>query len=318
MHAKVRQAGPVGFLSRCGVDVMGRHRSVQPALKGWQTFSSEGGSGLPDIRKPDAWRAPSPIVEVDPPRHTQVRTAVQRILSPHRARSTACRTWRRPMSARLFRMRPGCGTRRSRAPTGSCWASGPSTAKGRAMRARRRSSAAPTSSQMGTTRTCSERALIAEQFAILKADPAKARMALEESMRLVVAHDGAVLRRLALLDDLVEGISLHTSHKDDAPVVHHDGAGAEVSQLGNLHVGHLAVGDHAEARQVTVVVENQVQLHGALATLLLGPGVHGQAQVNDGGVDAHQWGQMHYVYHWLPGTPVPFARTVIRGNPAQS
>ena len=159
--------------------------------------------------------------------------------------------------------------------------------------------------------------MIPEQFAILRADPAKARMALEESMRLV-AHDGAVLRRLALLDDLVEGISLHTCHKEDAPVVHHDGAGAEVSQLGNLHVWHLAVGDHAEARQVTVVVENQVQLHGALGTLLLGPGVHGQAQVNDGGVDAHQWGQMHYVYHWLPGTPVLFARTVICGSTGQS
>ena len=185
------------------------------------------------------------------------------------------------------------------------------------MRARRRRSAAPTSSQIGTTRTCSERALIPEQFAILKADPGQGPHGIGR-VDAAGPHDGAVLRRLALLDDLVEGISLHTCHKEDAPVVHHDGAGAEVSQLGNLHVWHLAVGDHAEARQVTVVVENQVQLHGALATLLLGPGVHGQAQVNDGGVDAHQWGQMHYVYHWLPGTPVLFARTVIRGSTGQS
>jgi cytochrome P450 len=68
---------------------MGRHRDIQPALKDWETFSSEGGSGLADIRKPDAWRPGSPIVEVDPPRHTQVRTALQRILSPQ-----VIRAWR--------------------------------------------------------------------------------------------------------------------------------------------------------------------------------------------------------------------------------
>jgi cytochrome P450 len=89
MLAQVRAAGPVSFLSRYGVYVMGHHRNVQPALKDWETFSSEGGSGLADIRKPGAWRAPSPIVEVDPPRHTQVRTALQRILSPQ-----VIRAWR--------------------------------------------------------------------------------------------------------------------------------------------------------------------------------------------------------------------------------
>lgn len=88
-HKYIRAAGPVSFLSRYGVYAMGHHRNVQPALKDWQTWSSEGGSGLADIRKPDAWRAPSPIVEVDPPRHTQVRTAVQRILSPQ-----VIRAWR--------------------------------------------------------------------------------------------------------------------------------------------------------------------------------------------------------------------------------
>ncbi|WPB55778.1 cytochrome P450 [Xylophilus sp. GOD-11R] len=87
MHAEVRAAGPVGYLKRYGIYVMGRHRDVQPAIKDWQTFSSEGGSGLADIRKPDAWRPGSPIVEVDPPRHTQVRSALQRILSPQLIRS---------------------------------------------------------------------------------------------------------------------------------------------------------------------------------------------------------------------------------------
>ncbi len=82
MYAAVRAAGPVAYLGRHGVHVMGRHRDIMPVLKDWETYSSTGGSGLADIRKPGAWRPASPIVEVDPPRHTQVRTVLQRILSP--------------------------------------------------------------------------------------------------------------------------------------------------------------------------------------------------------------------------------------------
>jgi cytochrome P450 len=87
MHVALRAAGPVARLSQYGVYVMGRYRDIFPLLKDWGTFSSAGGSGLGDIRKPGAWREPSPIVEVDPPQHTQVRTVVQRILSPALIRS---------------------------------------------------------------------------------------------------------------------------------------------------------------------------------------------------------------------------------------
>ncbi|MFT3953012.1 MAG: hypothetical protein QM722_00800 [Piscinibacter sp.] len=89
MYAAVRAAGHVGYLSRYGVHVMGRHASIVPVLKDWETYSSTGGSGLGDIRKPGAWRPASPIVEVDPPEHTRVRTALQRILSP-----ALIRAWR--------------------------------------------------------------------------------------------------------------------------------------------------------------------------------------------------------------------------------
>ncbi|AKQ57705.1 Cytochrome P450 107B1 [Bordetella hinzii] len=89
MHARLRAAGPLVFLERYGVYAMGRHRDIQPALKDWETYSSTSGSGIADIRKPGAWRPGSPIVEVDPPQHTQVRTAVQRILSP-----VVIRQWR--------------------------------------------------------------------------------------------------------------------------------------------------------------------------------------------------------------------------------
>lgn len=82
VYAALRDAGPVVFLERFGVYAMGRHRDVMAVLRDWRTFSSTGGSGIADIRKPDAWRVPSVIVEVDPPDHTRVRQAMNRIISP--------------------------------------------------------------------------------------------------------------------------------------------------------------------------------------------------------------------------------------------
>jgi 4-methoxybenzoate monooxygenase (O-demethylating) len=99
MYEAVRAAGPVAFLSKYDVHVMGRHRDIGPVLKDWQTFSSTGGSGLADIRKPGAWRAGSPIVEVDPPQHTQVRTVLQRILSP-----ALIRQWRKEFEREADRL----------------------------------------------------------------------------------------------------------------------------------------------------------------------------------------------------------------------
>lgn len=78
----LRDAGDAVWLPKYGVYCMGRHASIRPLLKDWEAFSSTGGSGLADIRKPDAWRPGSPIVEVDPPRHSHVRRVLQKILSP--------------------------------------------------------------------------------------------------------------------------------------------------------------------------------------------------------------------------------------------
>jgi len=99
MYAAVRSAGSVGWLPKYGVYVMGRHKDIMPVLKDWETFSSTGGSGLGDIRKPGAWRPGSPIVEVDPPQHTQVRTVLQRILSP-----AVIRQWRQDFEVEAERL----------------------------------------------------------------------------------------------------------------------------------------------------------------------------------------------------------------------
>lgn len=81
MFEQLRQA-PAVYLKRYGVYAIGRYRQVRDAMKDWETFSSSGGIGLTDVREPDTWRARSPIGDVDPPEHTQVRTVIQRILSP--------------------------------------------------------------------------------------------------------------------------------------------------------------------------------------------------------------------------------------------
>ncbi len=98
-YAEIREAGPVVYLERHGVHAMGRHRDVQAVLKDWRSFSSTGGSGIADIRKPGAWRAPSPIVEVDPPDHTAVRQVMQRIISP-----AVTRRWREDFAAEADRL----------------------------------------------------------------------------------------------------------------------------------------------------------------------------------------------------------------------
>lgn len=99
VYAALREAGPVVFLQRYGVYAMGRHRDVMAVLRDWRTFSSTGGSGIADIRKPEAWRVASVIVEVDPPDHTRVRQALNKVVSP-----SVIKRWREdfePVAARL-------------------------------------------------------------------------------------------------------------------------------------------------------------------------------------------------------------------------
>src|SRR6266403_526751 len=58
---------------------------------------------------------------------------------------------------------------------------------------------------------------------------------------------------------------------------------------GNRHIVHLAGGDHAKARQIAVVIEQQVQLDRTLGRAKLRPIVHLQTQVDHGGIQAHQF-----------------------------
>lgn len=78
----LRDAGPVAWLEHHGIYATGRHTEVATVLSQWAQFTNEGGAGMADIRKPGNWRPASVILEVDPPGHTEVRAALQKILSP--------------------------------------------------------------------------------------------------------------------------------------------------------------------------------------------------------------------------------------------
>ena len=98
-YDKIRLAGAAVYLEKHGVYAIGRHRDVMAALKNWRDFSSTGGSGIADIRKPGAWRSPSPIVETDPPDHPRVRAVMNRVISP-----SVMRQWREEFEREAARL----------------------------------------------------------------------------------------------------------------------------------------------------------------------------------------------------------------------
>ncbi len=91
---RLREAGPVAWLTHYGIYAVAGYKEVQSVLTDWQTFTNTGGAGLSDIRKPGSWRPPSAILESDPPVHTGIRSALMRILSP-----AVVRQWRETFTA---------------------------------------------------------------------------------------------------------------------------------------------------------------------------------------------------------------------------
>jgi cytochrome P450 len=85
----LRDAGPVFWLSRHQTYGVARHAETLEVLQDPVRFISSAGIGLAHLRRPGAWREPSPIAEADPPAHTVVRKAMNRIVSP-----SVVRGWR--------------------------------------------------------------------------------------------------------------------------------------------------------------------------------------------------------------------------------
>jgi 4-methoxybenzoate monooxygenase (O-demethylating) len=93
-HTALRETAPVVYIEKYAMYAVGRYDEVKTVMSDYHRFTSEGGIGMSDIRKPGAWRTPSPITEVDPPRHTAVRGALTKVLSP-----IVIRKWREHFSA---------------------------------------------------------------------------------------------------------------------------------------------------------------------------------------------------------------------------
>jgi 4-methoxybenzoate monooxygenase (O-demethylating) len=80
-HEMLREAGPVVRLSKYGVWALARYEQVRSTLNGWKTFCSSAGVGLSNFNEEPPWRAPSLLLETDPPVHTRNRDVITRVLS---------------------------------------------------------------------------------------------------------------------------------------------------------------------------------------------------------------------------------------------
>lgn len=81
-YERMREAGPVVWLSLYQCYAVARHDEVQKVLGDWETFSSAAGVGLANFNREKPWRPPSLVLEADPPLHTRTRSVLNRALSP--------------------------------------------------------------------------------------------------------------------------------------------------------------------------------------------------------------------------------------------
>ena len=85
-QAALRDAGPVTYLARYDLYALGRYAEVHAALVDWQRFCSGAGVGLANFRREEPWRAPSLLLEADPPHHDAPRRVLAPILGPRALR----------------------------------------------------------------------------------------------------------------------------------------------------------------------------------------------------------------------------------------
>lgn len=86
LHARLRDAGPVTYLTRYDVFALARYEQVHAALTDWQGFQSAAGVGLSNFRHEKPWRPPSLLLEADPPRHDAPRAVLSEVLGPRALR----------------------------------------------------------------------------------------------------------------------------------------------------------------------------------------------------------------------------------------
>ncbi len=86
-YRALRAHGPLVYIPRYGVCASGHIAVVEAVFRDWRRFSSARGVGLADFAREPPWRAPSIILEVDPPDHDRTRRVMARALSPQAIRA---------------------------------------------------------------------------------------------------------------------------------------------------------------------------------------------------------------------------------------
>jgi cytochrome P450 len=81
-YRRLRELGPLVWLPRYGVCASGHYAVVESVFRDHVRFTSARGVGLSDFAREPPWRAPSIILEVDPPAHERTRRVMARVLTP--------------------------------------------------------------------------------------------------------------------------------------------------------------------------------------------------------------------------------------------
>jgi cytochrome P450 len=81
-YAELRRRGPLVYIPRYAILACGRYDVTKEIFSDHTRFVSSRGVGLTDFALEKPWRAPSIILEVDPPEHTKARRVMARVMSP--------------------------------------------------------------------------------------------------------------------------------------------------------------------------------------------------------------------------------------------
>lgn len=79
-HERIREAGPVVWLSQYGIWATARHGECTTVLKDFETYCSSAGVGLANFKTEKPFRPASLVLETDPPEHTRARGVIGRAL----------------------------------------------------------------------------------------------------------------------------------------------------------------------------------------------------------------------------------------------
>lgn len=80
-YAELRSKGPFAYIPKYAILACGRYEETKEVFSDWERFVSSRGVGLQDFSLEEPWRAPSIVLEVDPPDHTRTRKVIARALS---------------------------------------------------------------------------------------------------------------------------------------------------------------------------------------------------------------------------------------------